>query len=91
MKIVHTDGSVTDTDQLNDLSAEILEHTKAYTDFMCSRKVPFLLRFYDPVRNTCAGAGNSNDSLEDTSKILFAIDMFTRPLGYALVKVEETQ
>ena len=89
MKIIHTDGSISETDRMNDFSADLLEQTKVFTDFMCARKVPFVLRFYDPVKKCFCGAGNANDSIEDTSRILHAIDMYTRPMGYGLAPVED--
>ncbi len=93
MKINHIDGSVTDTDKLPDLSAELAEKIKEFTDFCCKHKIPFFMRVNDKTIKKWTGASNFNSSPEDYYSILDSINHFFKTNGnyvkLVLVKDEE--
>lgn len=91
MKITHVDGSVTDTDKMNDLSSQLLEKTKEFTDFMCSNKIPFLLRFCDPVLKAYGGAANANDDVDDFARVLDALNSYVVEYGFTVVRTEDVK
>jgi len=81
MKIQHQDGSVTDTDKLPDLSAELMEHANNLFEFCKRHKIPLFMRFIDINRKTSdnkvAVSGASYiGSTSDFVNILNTIDSY---------------
>lgn len=87
MKITHVDGSVTDTDKLNDLSAELLERTKDFYEFFANHKIPFILRFGDPILKSFGGAFNFNSSHKDYLSMVTDVVNFIQDSSQGTIEV----
>ena len=87
----HLDGSITDTDKLNDMSALIVEEVKRFTDFMCEHKVPFFMHYLDLVRKTRSGSQNFNESYDNYAQLLSGMNSFfeTHKLPHRIVRYED--
>lgn len=87
MKITHTDGSVTNTDKLNDFSAELMEKVDEFHSFMMAHKVPYFLSFNDPVRKMHSGATHINEenNLDEWSQLLFYMDRVLKQYGAQVI------
>lgn len=88
MKITHLDGSITDTDKLNDLSAEVLEALNKLTGLFCKYKIPFLLTYYDPILKGFSGSQNFNNSLSDYIRVINSMNkIFIDHGGFLEIKM----
>lgn len=87
MKLKCYDGSLWDTDNLNDLSAEIAEKTSEYCSLMEKYQIPFLLRYYDPMLKGYGGAMNLNGDPEQFVNWLKDFNYFLRKLTKGRVQV----
>jgi hypothetical protein len=81
LKITHTDGSITDTDKLNDCSAELMERMADFQSFCKSRQLPMFLRVVDTTQkmhgNTFVSSGAANwDSVSQVVMILTSIEEY---------------
>jgi len=69
MKIKNYDGTISDTDKMDDFSAELVEKCDEVGNFFKDRGVTFYLRCYNHNKKQCGGAvhiGATNE--EDANK-----------------------
>lgn len=90
MIIKHTNGEVTDTNKLNDLSAEIMEAQASFTDTLCRLKVPFVALVMDPVGGKLHSSMHitSNKEIKD---VLSAVQHFVRGYNADIVPKDVAQ
>jgi hypothetical protein len=91
MKFKDTDGNTLDTHKMDDVTSMLLEKAKDFVDFAEKYKVPFLLRWHNPINNTVAGAQNFNHNVADLHKVMFSIDYFLKQskTNYKLIHEDE--
>mgnify|MGYP001611604366 CR=1 FL=1 len=84
MIVKYVDGSVTDTDKLNDLSAQLVEVQNQYTEFMCSHKIPFFAIAFDPTTNKYHPSIHAMNQ-KDWDIILNSMNQFFSEYGVELI------
>lgn len=55
MKIEYDDGTVADSDRMDDFSAELAEKNEEVKQWFANKGIAFSLRFNNPVKNKCGG------------------------------------
>ena len=97
MRIVHPNGTSTDTDKMNDCSAELVERVVDLFNFCKQRKIPLFLRYCDPNLKApigsvmCAGAYNLATSKEFLTMMKSIDDYFFAGAGRHVLNWREVE
>jgi len=69
MKIKNVDGTISDTDKMDDFKAELVEKSNEINSFFRERGVAYYLRYNNHNRKECGGSINFDD-VNKTSPVL---------------------
>ncbi len=84
MIINHIGGKITDTNKLNDSTAEMMEAQAKATEVLCRLNVPFIMLAIDPTTDMLHSSLHITNGAA-ANKVISAIDQFIERYGVAVV------
>ncbi len=92
MKFKYINGKEGNTEDFNDIDADLIENCTNFLNVAVKYKVPFILRWYNPNNKTFSGASNFNNGDGDFLRVMASLNYcLQHECGnkYRIVKVEE--